>query len=112
MTNPQLFDSAPCGYFCFTDEGKLIETNQSLCDTLGLQRDQLAGMMVESLCAINIVIRSRVAERERIVLDTSSSVIESRAEVASSKMSRRGSRNRARAMEILCFSPPESSAGR
>ena len=54
-----------------------------------------------------MVICSREFEISRTVLVISSSVRESRAEVALSKISRRGWRNSARAMDSRCFSPPD-----
>ena len=65
-------------------------------------------MMVESRWAISKVICSFLAEIERMVSVISSSVIESNADVASSKSNTRGFLSKALAMEILCFSPPDS----
>ena len=67
-----------------------------------------ACMMVDNRCAINKVICSFLSEIERMVSVISSSVIESNAEVASSKSKTLGFLNKARAIEIRCFSPPES----
>ena len=65
-------------------------------------------MMVESLWAISKVICSFLAEISRMVAVISSSVIESSADVASSNNKSLGLRNKARAMDILCFSPPDN----
>ena len=47
-------------------------------------------MMVDKRCAIKMVIRSLLPENLRMVLVISSSVMESSAEVASSKINKRG----------------------
>ncbi len=65
-------------------------------------------MMVESRCAIRIVIWVLRAEMLRTVLVTCSSVIESSAEVASSKISSGGLRISARAIDRRWRSPPDS----
>ena len=63
-------------------------------------------MMVLNRWAINIEICSLAFEISLIVLVISSSVIESSAEVASSKIKRCGFLSKARAIESRCFSPP------
>jgi hypothetical protein len=65
-------------------------------------------MIVESRCAMRMVICVLRAEISRTVAVICSSVSESSAEVASSKIRRRGSRTSARAIDSRCFSPPES----
>jgi hypothetical protein len=57
---------------------------------------------------IRMVIFSLLAEICLMVFVISSSVRESSAEVASSKINNRGCRNKARAIEIRCFSPPDN----
>src|SRR6266849_4552466 len=69
---------------------------------------QSACITVERRCAINMVMASRLAATSRIVWLISSSVKESNEEVASSNTRNSGRRSRARAMEIRCFSPPET----
>src|ERR1035438_9655980 len=65
---------------------------------------------VERRWAIRQVMAARLAATSRMVWLISSSVSESSGEVASSKTSNCGLRNRARAMERRCFSPPETLA--
>ena len=55
-----------------------------------------------------MVMRVAPVETSRIVLVISSSVMESKEEVASSKIKTDGLRKSARAIESLCFSPPET----
>ena len=63
--------------------------------------------MVESRCAIKTVILF-VSEIVLIVELISSSVIESKAEVAPSDINKFGFRKIARAIDKRCFSPPET----
>ena len=65
-------------------------------------------MIVDSRCAIRIVITSAFCPTSRMVEVISSSVIESSDEVASSNTSSRGLRSNARAIDSRCFSPPET----
>ena len=65
-------------------------------------------MIVDRRCAINMVICCLSRETARMVWVISSSVNESRAEVASSNSSKRGLLSKALAMESRCFSPPDS----
>ena len=65
-------------------------------------------MMVESLCAMSIVIWYFNEETLMMVFVISSSVNESSDEVASSKINSLGLRKRDLAMESLCFSPPDN----
>jgi phosphoserine phosphatase RsbU/P len=44
-----VFDMAPCGYFSFTDDGKVQDVNSTLCRLLGYTKEDLAGRPVESL---------------------------------------------------------------
>ena len=75
--------------------------------------------MVDKRCAIKMVICSLLAEMPRIVFVISSSVSESRADVASSKISSRGCLSSARAIDNLCKRalcrdlgmPPEQAQG-
>ncbi len=65
-------------------------------------------MIVDNRWAINTVIWSCLEEILRIVLVISSSVMESKAEVASSKSNKCGFLNKALAIDKRCFSPPET----
>jgi sigma-B regulation protein RsbU (phosphoserine phosphatase) len=47
-----LLDTAPCYYFSFADDGKLIEVNQTLCDGLGYARDDLFGAPISQLLTL------------------------------------------------------------
>ena len=64
--------------------------------------------IVDSRCAIRIVMPSCSRATSRMVRLTSSSVRESSDEVASSNTSNCGFLSKARAMDSRCFSPPES----
>lgn len=44
-----LLNTAPCGFFTFTDDGTVEEVNQTLADMLGYTRDEIAGGQVEKL---------------------------------------------------------------
>ena len=68
----------------------------------------LACMMIERRWAINSVIRLRLADSSRTERVICASVIESSADVASSKSRRRGWRMSARAIDSRYFSPPDS----
>ena len=57
---------------------------------------------------MRMVIKSFLIEMSRMVELISSSVSESREEVASSKTNRSGRLSKARAMESRCFSPPDT----
>mmetsp|Transcript_62549 Transcript_62549/g.204151 ORF Transcript_62549/g.204151 Transcript_62549/m.204151 type:complete len:81 (-) Transcript_62549:1860-2102(-) len=65
-----------------------------------------AARIVERRCAMIRVVRPSINRCKACCTRRSES--ESNAEVASSKMSRRGSFNNARAMATRCFWPPES----
>ena len=64
-------------------------------------------MIVERRCAIRMVMRCFCEEISLTVAVICSSVNESSAEVASSKINNRGWRSNALAMDNRCFSPPE-----
>ena len=68
----------------------------------------LACITVDSRCAIRMLICVACSEISRTVSVTCCSVNESSADVASSKISRRGSRSSARAIDRRWRSPPES----
>mmetsp|Transcript_4469 Transcript_4469/g.14138 ORF Transcript_4469/g.14138 Transcript_4469/m.14138 type:complete len:104 (-) Transcript_4469:1222-1533(-) len=63
---------------------------------------------VESLCATRTTVHLDCAMRLSTASWTAASDSPSRAEVASSSSSTRGSRKNARAIETRCFCPPES----
>jgi hypothetical protein len=63
--------------------------------------------MVESLCATAMVVTPPA--RLLIAYWMAASLSESRADVASSRISSSGLRNRALAIAIRCFCPPDSS---
>jgi PAS domain S-box-containing protein len=44
-----LLNAAPCGFFTFTDDGTVVEVNQTLADMLGYARVEIAGWHVEKL---------------------------------------------------------------
>lgn len=44
-----LLNGAPCGFFTFTDDGTVVEVNQTLADMLGYTRVEIAGWHVEKL---------------------------------------------------------------
>jgi len=44
-----LLNTAPCGFFTFTDDGTIVEVNQTLADMLGYSRVEVAGWHVEKL---------------------------------------------------------------
>ena len=65
-------------------------------------------MIVESRCAIRIVICVPAFDTSRMVVVISSSVNESNAEVASSNSNSFGFRSSALAIDRRCFSPPDN----
>ena len=46
-------DLAPCGFLSFTDDGIVTRVNSTLCEILGVARDQLAGAHVEEMLTIS-----------------------------------------------------------
>jgi PAS domain S-box-containing protein len=44
-----LLNTAPCGFFTFTDDGTVVEVNQTLAGMLGYSRVEIAGWHVEKL---------------------------------------------------------------
>jgi PAS domain S-box-containing protein len=44
-----LLNTAPCGFFTFTDDGTVVEVNRTLADMLGYSRVEVAGWHVEKL---------------------------------------------------------------
>mmetsp|Transcript_23655 Transcript_23655/g.64150 ORF Transcript_23655/g.64150 Transcript_23655/m.64150 type:complete len:95 (-) Transcript_23655:142-426(-) len=64
--------------------------------------------MVERRCAMTMVVRFCAARRSSRAACTTRSDLESRAEVASSRMSTVGRLMMARAIAMRCFCPPES----
>jgi len=48
----QELEHAPCLYFCTTDDGILLEVNETLCSRLGYSKDELTGKKAEILFTI------------------------------------------------------------
>jgi sigma-B regulation protein RsbU (phosphoserine phosphatase) len=46
------FDKAPCFYFSCTDEGKLVEINETACTTLGYTKQELQGEKLDIIFTI------------------------------------------------------------
>src|SRR5688572_14271817 len=44
-----LLDVAPCGFASFTDDGTILEVNQTLLTLLGFERDELVSQTIESV---------------------------------------------------------------
>ena len=45
----QLFNQAPCGYFSFSDDGNILDVNDTLCNILQIDQEVLKGKNVETL---------------------------------------------------------------
>ena len=45
-------DTAPCGFFSFGQDGKLLDVNQTLLEQLGYARDEVVGQHVEMLMPV------------------------------------------------------------
>ena len=45
----ELLNTAPCGFVSFSDDGTLLEVNQTLASILGYERAELAGWHIEKL---------------------------------------------------------------
>jgi phosphoserine phosphatase RsbU/P len=48
----EIFDLAPCGYFSFFDDGTLYIVNETLCNLLGYQKQELEGKNIETVFTI------------------------------------------------------------
>src|SRR5690348_13858638 len=49
----QEIDSAPCLYFCCTDDGVIRYVNKTLCETLGFTADLLIGHPVNNILSVS-----------------------------------------------------------
>jgi sigma-B regulation protein RsbU (phosphoserine phosphatase) len=49
----ELLDTAPCGFFSFTDHGIIIEINTTLLGMLGYSREELTNQKVESIFTLS-----------------------------------------------------------
>mmetsp|Transcript_26471 Transcript_26471/g.91348 ORF Transcript_26471/g.91348 Transcript_26471/m.91348 type:complete len:168 (-) Transcript_26471:983-1486(-) len=101
---------ASCFWTSFAYAGH--EARRSLCDPesatapWSTMKMTSASITVDSLCAIWSDVRSRMIRR--MASETSCSAAASKADVASSRSSTRGSARSARATATRCFCPPES----
>lgn len=48
-----LFEKAPCGYFSFLEDGTIFLVNETLCSTLGYDKEALQGKNVEILFTLS-----------------------------------------------------------
>lgn len=45
-------DTAPCGYFSFSDDGRLQEVNETLCSLVNFSREELLGQRLENILTL------------------------------------------------------------
>jgi PAS domain S-box-containing protein len=48
----ELLNNAPCGFLVVTDDGKLVEANQTLIDLLGYERGEFEGLHIEKILPV------------------------------------------------------------
>ena len=48
----ELLNKAPCGFLVFTDDGKIVEVNQTLLDLLGYEPEDLRALHIEKLFTV------------------------------------------------------------
>lgn len=48
----ELLDKIPCGFLVFTDDGKIVQANETLLALLGYERDELSDLHVEKIFSV------------------------------------------------------------